>query len=158
MIFKLFVALIVFNLSTAAPPPASEYIGCCKDGAGGVRDLPVKMNLTVTSNQQCQTLCGNYGYAFAGTQNGNQCWCGYNKCSQGIFLDTFCAKPCSDTTVSQSNKRYYHSHLFIIAASVRQYIKPKLRVQGTHSLRRMRSRRSKRSHFAVLCVQRQHQE
>ncbi|MBF0287399.1 MAG: WSC domain-containing protein [SAR324 cluster bacterium] len=52
-----------------------QFLGCYKDGTS--RDLPTQVSVGgKLSTEKCLSACGKRGYMYAGTQNGNQCWCG----------------------------------------------------------------------------------
>lgn len=93
--------------TTTAAPLAATWVpqGCYKDLAPAtVRPLPDRLinnaaSLTVAA---CHTACRNAGYALAGVENGNQCFCGHD--IQEPALNTFalesdCNKPCTGNSV-----------------------------------------------------------
>jgi hypothetical protein len=51
------------------------YVGCFGDNP--TRDLPSASQTSTTDTpEQCVAWCGSQGYAYAGAQDGNQCFCG----------------------------------------------------------------------------------
>ncbi|KAI9821956.1 MAG: hypothetical protein M1827_002538 [Pycnora praestabilis] len=75
-----------------------NYLGCFIDSVAG-RLLP---QLAYTgdnnTNEQCQTLCEEGGYVFAGTEYQVECWCGNVPPSEIYYYpesDAFCTFACS---------------------------------------------------------------
>jgi hypothetical protein len=77
------------------------YVGCFRDqgdpapGTQG-RDLAgevqVMGNLTITA---CAQHCASRGFAYAGLQFGNQCFCGNTYGKYGADIDSECNMPCA---------------------------------------------------------------
>ncbi|EOO00796.1 putative wsc domain-containing protein [Phaeoacremonium minimum UCRPA7] len=73
-----------------------QWVGCFADTNG--RNLQTQINTaaqqTTNSNDQCQTLCMNAGYAIAGTEYSKECWCG-NAIKQPSSLTPDSANHCT---------------------------------------------------------------
>jgi len=71
-----------------------QFLGCYQDYAMP-RDLPY---LIATSSSmtpwQCIDLCNGPGYAYAGVQSGNECWCGERYGKFGAVAPSRCSTPC----------------------------------------------------------------
>lgn len=100
----------VYNISQAAlagwpqtTEPSPGYRGCFTDS--GKRALGAySFQSNSMSAWGCQWICNSTGYALAGVQNGNQCWCGnslYGDWQTGYQVaESDCASPCAgDPTV-----------------------------------------------------------
>jgi hypothetical protein len=68
-----------------------KYIGCFKDKTP--HDLPTRQTNAGTP-LKCSVKCKNAGFAFAGVENGNQCWCGNSFGKYGRVDESQCSKRC----------------------------------------------------------------
>ncbi|CAH0058856.1 unnamed protein product [Clonostachys solani] len=75
-----------------------ESLGCHDDdGSSEGRALNHKLDLDANTftAKLCLDACRVRGYAYAGTENGNECWCGTNVGSKNIKVDDAkCDMPC----------------------------------------------------------------
>ncbi|VUC23765.1 unnamed protein product [Clonostachys rosea] len=75
-----------------------ESLGCYDDdGTSEGRALNHKLDLDASTftAKICLDACRVRGYAYAGTENGNECWCGTNVGSKNIKVDDAkCDTPC----------------------------------------------------------------
>ncbi|CAH0020298.1 unnamed protein product [Clonostachys rhizophaga] len=75
-----------------------ESLGCHDDdGSSEGRALNHKLDLDASTftTKLCLDACRVRGYAYAGTENGNECWCGTNVGSKNIKVDDAkCDVPC----------------------------------------------------------------
>jgi hypothetical protein len=79
----------LFILSHAS---TGKALGCFADNA--VRDLTgASFTDKDMTNRRCVSLCGAKGHRYAGTENGNQCFCGETFGKYGA--STACTMPCS---------------------------------------------------------------
>jgi hypothetical protein len=75
-------------------------LGCYTDDSKLGRTLSWPMDKVIDktsmTTQKCLKACKNQGYPFAGTENGNECWCGVVLANDTSVVDTSqCNKPCS---------------------------------------------------------------
>ncbi len=72
-----------------------QVLGCYADSTtGSNRDLPAPLHTPATNTpSSCVATCLGAGYAYAGVQYGNQCWCGNTFGSYGT--STACTMACS---------------------------------------------------------------
>jgi len=83
-----------FPKKTAQGP---RYLGCFKDkgqiGGPKDRDLDgIRQNDSGLTSARCIEICRGRGFAYAGTQNGTQCYCGRDYGRHGTA--TNCTTPC----------------------------------------------------------------
>jgi hypothetical protein len=81
---------------SAAPQPALSaglvHVGCYAD-SGGSRDLPHLMPLFLVDPVRCAHVCAERGHAYAGVQDGGECWCGAHYGGRGP--SAACARACA---------------------------------------------------------------
>lgn len=73
------------------PKVATTALGCYKDA--DERDLPEMLGEHSMSVAKCAALCAAKRFAYAGLQNGNQCWCGNSYGKHGKAAN--CDAPCT---------------------------------------------------------------
>ena len=74
-----------------APTVVVTNVGCFRDQ--GNRDLDgMMLEARGMTTEACTRECAEWGYRFAGTENGNQCFCGNAFGKYGASTD--CTKPC----------------------------------------------------------------
>ncbi|XP_048254017.1 xylosyltransferase oxt-like [Haliotis rufescens] len=85
-----------------------EYLGCFKDSAA--RILPHPYSSQSLTQEVCTAYCTTEGYALAGTQSGNQCFCG-NSIPTGHIRDdeNNCQRPCAGNTTLICGGTWYSS-------------------------------------------------
>ena len=74
-----------------------RHVGCFHDKP--LRDLPHAVHMTAALTAlpaQCARECGAVGYAFAGVQHGDSCFCGDSFGRHGAATASLCATPCTD--------------------------------------------------------------
>ncbi|KAK4984994.1 hypothetical protein LTR50_006268 [Elasticomyces elasticus] len=76
--------------------PQFLYLGCYMDNAAGYRLLPNEAYADPANNTngECQAACLARGYAFAGTEYMQECWCG-NKLPSGTYYYSESDKRCT---------------------------------------------------------------
>ena len=76
---------------TAAP---ASYMGCYKDDSS--RDMPGPLvETSLMTNAACQSKCRANGSRYAGTEGGNQCFCGDSYGRYGRLSESACNRPCA---------------------------------------------------------------
>ncbi|WWD22710.1 hypothetical protein CI109_107203 [Kwoniella shandongensis] len=81
--------------SSAAPALAQQYIGCYTEASGG-RHLngSYYANTQTMTNEVCMNYCKSKGFAYAGTEYAQECFCG-NYLNQSLLTaDAKCSTPC----------------------------------------------------------------
>ena len=76
-----------------------DYLGCFKDQVDRilVGSNPMDYRHGEASNLTCITHCADSGYAFAGTENGQECWCGSSIKDDAVRLpEASCDACCQD--------------------------------------------------------------
>lgn len=73
------------------------WLGCYTDGSGHTLNS-MAYSASPLSSRACRTACANQGYTYAGTSNGNTCYCG-NSLERGQkTLMSNCNTPCQGNT------------------------------------------------------------
>eukprot|EP01064_Diplonema_japonicum_P039206 TRINITY_DN977_c0_g5_i1.p1 TRINITY_DN977_c0_g5~~TRINITY_DN977_c0_g5_i1.p1 ORF type:complete len:2288 (+),score=451.00 TRINITY_DN977_c0_g5_i1:87-6950(+) len=68
----------IYSLKAVVKPTPTDLVGCFVD-YNESRTLPHSaFNDSTTTVQYCEDSCRASGYAYAGLQHGDQCWCGNN--------------------------------------------------------------------------------
>ncbi|XP_071094766.1 xylosyltransferase sqv-6-like [Haliotis cracherodii] len=96
------------NLFTDTWACDSKYLGCFKDS--GTRVLPHPYSSQSMTQEVCTEYCSTEGYALAGTESGNQCYCG-NSIPTGHTRDgeNNCQRPCAGNTTLICGGTWYLS-------------------------------------------------
>eukprot|EP00026_Physarum_polycephalum_P005850 Phypoly_transcript_05889.p1 GENE.Phypoly_transcript_05889~~Phypoly_transcript_05889.p1 ORF type:complete len:562 (+),score=58.97 Phypoly_transcript_05889:161-1846(+) len=85
------------------------YKGCFID-SGTSRDLPTQIYVSSASTvEYCRAACGNAGYAYAGLQYGQECWCGNQYGSNGQAPQSDCSIPCAGDPTETCGNGYRNS-------------------------------------------------
>ncbi|KAL7423501.1 hypothetical protein Q5752_001081 [Cryptotrichosporon argae] len=112
------------DVSSALPTTsdAKGYMACYASTAGYPITYSALSNYGTLTNELCQNSCHQLGYAYSGTQNGKNCYCG-NTLDNTNFplrvLDTDCSTACSGDsteTCGYSNKMSLYDVAKAIAA------------------------------------------
>lgn len=93
----------LFNTTGAAAVPQKPegWVACWSDST--TRALAsYQYTATPMSSSICRRACAQQGYSIAGTEGGNQCYCGDSLASGGQVPASFCAMPCSGTTTGET--------------------------------------------------------
>jgi hypothetical protein len=90
---------ILSTAGAAQATPALTYLWCYADSLN--RDLPFQIggNDPTMSAETCVPLCKAHHFAYAGTQDGNQCWCGDSYGSEG--MSSSCTTPCGGNSAEK---------------------------------------------------------
>lgn len=103
------------------------YVGCFRDSyhARILTGYSVASNDTTTA-KNCLAICSGKGYKLAGTENGNQCFCG-NSVGEAIQLsDDLCSTPCNGDTGENcggiSGLSLYDSALAVMPVAARDIV------------------------------------
>jgi hypothetical protein len=102
------LAAPVANVSTAGP---FTYVGCANENnANPGRALPGASysNATVT-NEQCTSFCASQNFKYAGTEYGQECYCGNNLELGSVLTQTGCTFACAGTLAAGSTFAKYSS-------------------------------------------------
>ncbi|EJT99037.1 WSC-domain-containing protein [Dacryopinax primogenitus] len=99
------------NIYQYIPPngPRWSSVGCYVDANNRALPNYAESSSSMTT-EVCQSFCGNAGYSYAGTEDGNECWCAnsiQNGATQASSAD--CSTPC----VGNSGGAYPGSKDFI---------------------------------------------
>ncbi|KAH7138161.1 WSC domain-containing protein [Dendryphion nanum] len=94
----IFTLAFSINLESRASPANNvgrwTYIGCYYD-TGSARTLPnAFFGGDMMTAQACTDFCGRRGYPFAGTEYGQECWCGLGLGSAQSYPND-CTMPCT---------------------------------------------------------------
>ncbi|KZO99601.1 WSC-domain-containing protein [Calocera viscosa TUFC12733] len=85
-----------YNAGTTSPPVNGwSSVGCWVDSNSRALPSDAESSSSLTT-EACQTFCGNAGYTYAGTEDGNECWCS-NSISNGATQASAgdCSTPCA---------------------------------------------------------------
>ncbi|KAG8895863.1 hypothetical protein FRB99_000309, partial [Tulasnella sp. 403] len=88
--------------SSANPATGFKYLGCYVDSANRILAGASSSSNTMT-NAACQSTCSNQGFQFAGTENGNECYCSKSKPTGTPVSDNDCSSSCKGDSSSNSN-------------------------------------------------------
>lgn len=94
----------LWNSSSGPDAPAqlqSGYMGCYTDSSNSRTLTGYSYTSPAMTNAICKTTCANQGFAMAGTEVGNQCFCG-NTIGSGNTrtASTICNTPCAGNSAS----------------------------------------------------------
>jgi hypothetical protein len=85
----------------AGLPPAgfpTGYVGCFSDPLNAKQMTGYRLTTASTMNAAiCGDMCKSRGFSLAGTENGNQCYCG-NALPTTLLVDSKCGSQCSGFT------------------------------------------------------------
>eukprot|EP01064_Diplonema_japonicum_P030269 TRINITY_DN50_c0_g1_i9.p1 TRINITY_DN50_c0_g1~~TRINITY_DN50_c0_g1_i9.p1 ORF type:complete len:771 (+),score=162.79 TRINITY_DN50_c0_g1_i9:95-2314(+) len=100
----------VYSLVPVAPRESFRYAGCYRDYQSS-RQFPVYAYSDRNGNnvEECTRTCQHNGYAVAGLQNGNQCWCGNDLGSRKSLPEYLCRTPCPGDTSVTCGAPWYNS-------------------------------------------------
>lgn len=86
------------GISPSANPGVSGYslAGCYNDtNDASKRALSVQLDLSTASVAGCVSACSASSYAYAGLENGNECWCDTKLRNNALLAPTRCTTPCA---------------------------------------------------------------
>lgn len=87
------------QVSAGLPPSGfpNGYVGCFSDPSNAKQMTGYKLLTSTTMSASiCGDMCKTRGFSFAGTENGNQCYCG-NALPTTLLSDSQCSSQCSGT-------------------------------------------------------------
>lgn len=82
-------------------PETWDYLGCFQDAISRtlLGSKPTDYLQGNMSNSECINHCGSRGYGFAGTEHGQECWCGNSIRDDAVRLpEKNCGTPCQGTS------------------------------------------------------------
>ncbi|KAG8984859.1 hypothetical protein FRB94_010872 [Tulasnella sp. JGI-2019a] len=99
MLSKSVLSSLLIATGVAAFP---TYIGCVSD-SGSSRTLSAYTTTSESmTNPLCQSTCSGFGYIYAGTEYGDECWCGNSIAGATIDpVDGDCNGPCAGDTTTK---------------------------------------------------------
>ncbi|KAG8984863.1 hypothetical protein FRB94_010875 [Tulasnella sp. JGI-2019a] len=104
MLSKSVLSSLLIATGVAAFP---TYIGCVSD-SGSSRTLGAYTTTSSSmTNPLCQSTCSSLGYIYAGTEYGDECWCG-NSIAGGTIdpVDGDCNGPCAGDSTTKCGATY----------------------------------------------------
>ncbi|KAF7193724.1 WSC domain-containing protein [Pseudocercospora fuligena] len=83
-----------------------SFAGCLEDNVNNQRSLPYQMEFKDNSNLKCMKLCQEFGYTAAGTEYGEQCFCGdpqnYIDAGVKMLANSSCNMRCANDTAGSN--------------------------------------------------------
>ena len=85
-----------WTISTILILGSSKFNGqCFIDSHDRVLGAAVKVDRSHMTIEKCIEFCSNDGYAFAGVESEDECYCGNNAPNQNLIADSGCNSKCS---------------------------------------------------------------
>lgn len=95
-----FISIYDTQVSAGLPPSGfpTGYVGCFADPSNAKQMTGYRLlTATTMSASICGEMCKTRGFKLAGTENGNQCYCG-NALPTTLLADSSCSYQCSGTS------------------------------------------------------------
>ncbi|RSH78984.1 uncharacterized protein EHS24_001910 [Apiotrichum porosum] len=84
--------------STASPSATGSswtLIGCALDSGSRLMNAASEQKVTNMTPTLCQSFCGDKGYPYAATENGEECWCSSTLPATVDWTSASCNDPCT---------------------------------------------------------------
>lgn len=92
------------TLSTVTPTPTSTTgwaaLGCAVDSGGRPLTGFSQANIADLTPESCQKTCTGRGFAYAGVENGDECYCGSSLAGTVKWDSSLCKSPCAGNSAA----------------------------------------------------------
>ncbi|KAK4686420.1 hypothetical protein P7C73_g3711, partial [Tremellales sp. Uapishka_1] len=108
-----FISLWKTAGAPAVPTQATGWIGCWADQSSPRTLTAYSYTASPMSGKVCRAACTNLGYTYAGTENGNQCFCDNKLASvSGRLPTSLCTATCAGSTTGEKCGGSYRLDLY----------------------------------------------